>query len=415
MPNDPQYTDPNPGISRSLILDTTLNDAASRNGINQIRGLDSKGSLGSGIPKHVTNVGASVAQAATGTTSTVRVTFHRDPSDKNYSAAGVWVKGYQGNNNPVQVAQSYESPATFVLNNTGEPVSILVQSVGNGGQAPLSSAPTTGITLPKSTVAGYGTGTTVAYTPASPPPTFSLAAGQTGDTLRYNEYGDGAWDACIAVPRFVSIVGEPANASVIAIGSTSAAASTTGTITNVAATSTESFMKRFTGSALASTSVTAQMGWYSSGGINFISLGSVKRLSIRCRLNQTTNCRYYVGWTAFWSSGTVMATNTPNLHYACFRYSAGTDSTIKAVCGTATASQTVVDTLVSVDTTNSQLFDIVYTGSTFLFFINGVQKASISTNTPVAADLLNMQITSDNKNTANAISFDLDYATVVFK
>jgi hypothetical protein len=44
-----------------------------------------------------------------------------------------------------------------------------------------------------------------------------------------------------------------------------------------------------------------------------------------------------------------------------------------------------------------------------------VQKASISTNTPVAADLLNMQITSDNKNTANAISFDLDYATVVFK
>ena len=48
-----------------------------------------------------------------------------------------------------------------MLNNTGEPVSVIVQSVGNGGQAPLSSAPTTGLTLPKSVSGGYGTSSTV--------------------------------------------------------------------------------------------------------------------------------------------------------------------------------------------------------------------------------------------------------------
>jgi hypothetical protein len=167
---DNQYVDPNPGKSRSLILDTTVSDSSSRNSINQIRGVNLKDSVGSGIPKQVTNVGATASSASTGTTSTVRVTFHRDPSDKNYSHAAVWIKGYQSNNTPVKATESSESPATFVLNNTGEPISIIVQAVGNGGQSPLSSSPTTGVSLPKSSVAGYGTGTTIAYTPASPPP-----------------------------------------------------------------------------------------------------------------------------------------------------------------------------------------------------------------------------------------------------
>jgi hypothetical protein len=160
----------NPGTSRTLVTQTTVNDSSARNAINQLRGTDPKGSLGSAIPKQVTNVGAAISNGQVGTTSTVRVTFHRDPSDKNYSAASIWVKGYQGNSTPVQVAQSYESPATFVLNNTGEPVSILVQSTGNGGQAPLSSAPTTGITLPKSTTGGYSTQTITTYNVSNPPP-----------------------------------------------------------------------------------------------------------------------------------------------------------------------------------------------------------------------------------------------------
>lgn len=173
-------TEANPGVMRTLIVNTTLNDAQARNGVNQLRGQSQKNSQASGIPKQVTNVGASTSAAATGTTSTVRVTFHRDPSDKNYGAAAVWVKGYQGNNNPVQVAQSYESPATFVLNNTGEPLGIIVQSTGNGGQAPLSSSPTTGLRLPKSSVSGYSTSTTTAYTPSSPPPATGVSFSTSG-------------------------------------------------------------------------------------------------------------------------------------------------------------------------------------------------------------------------------------------
>lgn len=151
----------NPGTTRAVPLQTTLQAAKSNNGINQIRGTAAKNATSFGVPKHVTNVGASVSTAAKGSTSTVRVNFHRDPTDKSYSATAIWVKGYQGNSNPVQVASSYESPATFVLNNTGEPVSVVAQATGNSGQAPLNAAPTTGIRLPKSTAGGYGTSSTV--------------------------------------------------------------------------------------------------------------------------------------------------------------------------------------------------------------------------------------------------------------
>lgn len=171
MSSAPLFADPNPGLSRANPLSTVLRSVKSESGVNQIRGTDTKGATSYGIPSHVTNIGVSTAQASSGATSTLRVTFHRDPSDKSYSETAIWVKGYQGNNNPVKVGSSNESPATVVLNNTGEPVSVIAQATGNGGQAPLDSAPTTGVRLPQSTVSGYGTSTTIGYTPASPPPT----------------------------------------------------------------------------------------------------------------------------------------------------------------------------------------------------------------------------------------------------
>jgi hypothetical protein len=78
----------------------------------------------------------------------------------------VYVKGYQGNKTPVQVASGSESPVTFIINNTGEAVSILVQAQGNSGEAPLATAPSTGAQLAKSVAGGYGTNTiTVTETP----------------------------------------------------------------------------------------------------------------------------------------------------------------------------------------------------------------------------------------------------------
>lgn len=134
--------------------------------VNQIHGINPVGSTGSGIPKAVSNVAASISNASVGTTSTISVRFQRDPLDKNFAKIVIYAKGYQGNNTPVQVGSSADSPATVVLNNTGESVSLIVQAVGNGGVSPLASSPTTAIKLPTGTNGGFGTGTQTNLTTA---------------------------------------------------------------------------------------------------------------------------------------------------------------------------------------------------------------------------------------------------------
>lgn len=126
--------------------------------VNQIRATTVNSSTGTGIPKQVSSVSTAMSNAATGATSTVTVTFQRDPTDTSFAGVQIFVKGYQGNQTPVMVAQSTESPAKFVLNNTGESISVTVQAYGNGGNAPLSNAPTAGIRLPKSSSGGFGSG-----------------------------------------------------------------------------------------------------------------------------------------------------------------------------------------------------------------------------------------------------------------
>lgn len=138
--------------------------------VNQIHGIAPNNSSGAGIPKQVSNVQVSIANAQTGATCTIAVLFQRDPSDKSFSGVNIWVKGYQGNAQLVQVASGASSPAKFVLNNTGETVSFTIQAFGNGGNAPISQAPTSSGTLPKSTTGGFGTGTTNYYNVTNPPP-----------------------------------------------------------------------------------------------------------------------------------------------------------------------------------------------------------------------------------------------------
>ena len=54
-------------------------------GVSQIRGTTVSGSTGAGIPKHVTDIGTAMSNASTGSTSTVTVTFRRDPTDKAFA------------------------------------------------------------------------------------------------------------------------------------------------------------------------------------------------------------------------------------------------------------------------------------------------------------------------------------------
>lgn len=163
-----------PSTSAVSMLDT--NENATR--VNQLHGIASSNALGAGIPKQVSNVQASVANAQTGATCTVTVLYRVDPTDKNFAGVNIWVKGYQGNGQLVQVSNGATSPTKFVLNNTGEIVSFTVQAYGNGGGAPLTGAPTCSGTLPQSTSGGFGSSTST----STPPTTITSSDGSLSVT-----------------------------------------------------------------------------------------------------------------------------------------------------------------------------------------------------------------------------------------
>jgi hypothetical protein len=104
-------------------------------------------------------VTASVAPSSTGITSVVTVTFQNDPSDHTFTGVVVFIKGYQGNQSPVQIAHSATSPVQFTVNNTGENLSLSVQAIGNAGRAPIAQVPITSVKLPFSVLGGAGQAT----------------------------------------------------------------------------------------------------------------------------------------------------------------------------------------------------------------------------------------------------------------
>lgn len=113
-------------------------------------------------PAHVVGVQAAVNRTSD-VSSKVTVSFQRDPGDSFYSKSVVYVTGYKGNHSPVQVATG-DSPVSFALENTGEPVSVTVQAHGSLGPAPLQTAPNTTLQLTSTplattaTTSGNGTG-----------------------------------------------------------------------------------------------------------------------------------------------------------------------------------------------------------------------------------------------------------------
>lgn len=148
------------GVSTGLVFGVDENQTK----INQLHGIAANNATGAGIPKQVTNPQVSIANANQGATCTVSILYKADPSDSSLSGVNVWVKGYQGNNNPVLVGSGTSSPTKIVLNNTGENVTFVIQAFGNGGNAPFTQAPTCSGTLPKSTGGGFGSASVVAIT-----------------------------------------------------------------------------------------------------------------------------------------------------------------------------------------------------------------------------------------------------------
>ncbi len=428
------------------VLGQVLDNAMSNAQFNQIRGINvANTAVGNGIPRQVTNVAASVSNATTGSTNVVTVTFRRDPADVSFSKAQVYLRGYNGNPSNVLIASGSNSPISFVLNNTGESIVVLVQSSGNAGDAPISSSPTTGVKLPKSTGGGFGpttvtssvTGLTgdVTTTGSSSPLTatvvglqgksLSAVAPNPGDVLEYSAYGASKWDVTglwstqhvcefymdATVTTWSSTGVNTANVAIPNITATG------GSITAINPTATNPAVTRVTTINTANTNAWG-WGYRASGSVNYWTLGTLKRFSLQARLANTTNSRYWFGlcYNATAPSGVaVYATDTPNANIIGFRYSAGTDSTIACVCQTDNTHQTVVSSGVSVDTSNLVYFEIAWDGTNAKFYINGALVATINTNVPATSQGIGPFFVVDNKNTANAITMDVSRITLSMK
>lgn len=136
-------------VNRNQIQSLKTTGIQSRPGNGSPNPVASQGSLTA--PLHVQNV-QSRLQRTSDVSTKVTVTFNRNPADGLFVETRVYVSGYKGNPAPVQVG-SGQSPVSFALENTGEPVTVTVQSSGNLGQAPISTAPTTTLQLAKTGLA----------------------------------------------------------------------------------------------------------------------------------------------------------------------------------------------------------------------------------------------------------------------
>lgn len=189
------------------------------------------------------------------------------------------------------------------------------------------------------------------------------------------------------------------------------------------ATATEPTGRLLTSTAVASTqnATAVAVGLGANPGQGQVTPGLLLRGSTRIMTQAVTALRYWVG--LFDSSGGTIGgatyvSDTPNANYCMFRHSDTTDTNWKAVCATSNVAQTVVDTGVATSTTASYMFEIAFTPAfaptTALFYLNGTQVASITTNLPSASLGLGYGYMVDNKNSATATSTLFQWIQVLF-
>jgi hypothetical protein len=114
--------------------------------------------------------------------------------------------------------------------------------------------------------------------------------------------------------------------------------------------------------------------------------------------------RYYFGLTSC-AQGSVHSTfytNTPNTNFIGFRWSAGTDTNIQAMCGTDSSHITLVDTGISA-VTSRHTFEFVPASATSVkFYIDGTLVATVSTNVPANTVAMSSICTMDLNNSGSS-------------
>jgi hypothetical protein len=248
--------------------------------------------------------------------------------------------------------------------------------------------------------------------------TVSNSTLQVGDQLTYNTYGDSKWDITTSFTRlsaFYAEGNEGGSVPQLANVGAPASMSPTGTTSSDYATETDGMGITYTTAAAGTSYASAFYSSTAAGAGRFVR-GQIARFTARMKLKQTANSRFWLGLIDNGATSlNTVATDTPNGKYCMFRFSVTTDTTWKAVCGTATANQTVVDTSVAVNTSASQLFEITFDGTNFNFYIDGVLKAQISSNIPTSGTTLNMVAQIDNKGSAAAVGYTFQTMAIVMR
>lgn len=268
-------------------------------------------------------------------------------------------------------------------------------------------------------------------TPGAPP--FGgggLPTGQIGDILRFNVNNDNTWDPVNSSSATKSLwlyAAWDVNSSntLSAIGITTGGGGNWTGMTEASVKPLPAFGwgQKFTSPTTANT-VTVIGSWYGTNGNNSLyPILAFYRYTCIGAIGQLTNARFWIGLICFNvgssignsaspANSTAYANDLPNKTTLGFRYSAGTDTTWKAVSIQAGGGSTVVDTGVTPDL-NIHSFEMApnSTGTSVNFLIDGIIVAVISTNLPItglanpADSLCSPMWCGDNKNTANAVSF----------
>jgi len=301
------------------------------------------------------------------------------------------------------VSKAAGSLATVVAAMQGNPIDSAALGAGQDGFVAIWSQSAAKITFVAPTAAGGANAIQIRGV------NVSTLAPRFGDCLRF----DGTnW---VPAAPFMAFWGAQmsgtgnTSAAVIAIG---CVAPTFGnaTFANVPCSSTNPAMLKMTTPGTAQTIVYGVED--NSANAPGLTLSMLSRMLVRCRLEQTgTGTRSWIGMVDGPGLGTnVLNTDTPNQNYVAFRFSNGTDTTWKAICGTSSANQSVVDTGVAPDTATSQIFEITFDGTNVKFWINGVLKATVTgSNVPATSVVLRFAATIDNKNSANAVGLSYAY------
>jgi hypothetical protein len=248
---------------------------------------------------------------------------------------------------------------------------------------------------------------------------------QTGDTLCYNCNGDSAWDTVNYTRPYLGVYAVEGTGTLYASGFFSELGSITplGSSANTNPTATLGAGNTLSASASGSTSTVIGMNYGQNGNNSLIGGQAWYRWSYRAAMGNTTNVRYWHGLGCYHSTGTgnngasitgstAYATDTPNKSTEGFLYDPAINTHWQAVvvtAGSSSGANTTVDTGV-VEDTNIHLFEMTTNtaGTSILFWIDGTNVATISTNLPPPANnqdsWMDMFFTGDNKDTATAIS-----------